>query len=62
MKDTMTIEEAFEIESRLYWEAHQACNRLKELYEHGVRLVDRSTLEPVVPDNVVVLAEHRSVQ
>lgn len=57
--DTCTIREALQEMEGIIIKCTQAIYHLRELEAHGVQLVDKLTLEPVVPDNVVLMPERR---
>jgi len=59
MTDTCTINEAILEMEGIVIKCTQAIFHLRALEAHGVQIVDKLTLEPVVPDNVVLMPERR---
>lgn len=57
--DTCTINEAIREMEGIILQCTAAIHHLRALEVHGVQIVDKITLEPVVPDNVVLMPERR---
>lgn len=57
--DTCTINEALREMEGIVIQCTKAIFHLRELEAHGVQIVDKITLEPVIPDNVVLMPERR---